>query len=46
VHAYGNTVHSFTNPAADDKAAGTAYDANADRRSWASLVDFLEEVLA
>lgn len=45
VHAYGNTVHSFTNPAADDKAAGTAYDANADRRSWVTLQDFLGEVL-
>jgi dienelactone hydrolase len=46
VHAYGNTVHSFTNPAADDKPGGTAYDARADRRSWAALQDFLEEVLA
>ena len=46
VHAYGNTVHAFTNPAADDKAGGIAYDANADRRSWAALQDFLAEVLA
>lgn len=46
VHAYGNTVHSFTNPAANDKAAGTAYDPAADRRSWAALTDFLQEVLA
>jgi len=45
VHAYGNTVHSFTNPAADDKAAGTAYDADADRRSWRALQNFLEETL-
>lgn len=45
INAYGNTVHSFTNPAADDKAAGTAYDARADRRSWVALQDFLEEVL-
>lgn len=46
IHAYGNTVHSFTNPAATDKAAGTAYDEKADRRSWAALGNFLEEVLA
>lgn len=46
IHAYGDTVHSFTNPAAVDKAAGTAYDAGADRRSWAALLNFLEEVLA
>lgn len=45
INAYGNTVHSFTNPAADDKAAGTAYDARADRRSWVALQDFLQEVL-
>jgi dienelactone hydrolase len=45
VHAYGNTVHAFTNPDADDKAGGIAYDANADRRSWAALQDFLGEVL-
>lgn len=45
VHAYGDTVHSFTNPAANDKAAGTAYDASADRRSWTALMNFLEEVL-
>ena len=44
INAYGNTVHSFTNPAADDKAAGTAYDARADRRSWAALQDFLGEL--
>jgi len=44
IHAYGDTVHSFTNPAANDKAAGTAYDAKADRRSWAAATDFLAEV--
>ena len=46
VHAYGNTLHSFTNPAANNPAAGTAYNADADRRSWQSCQDFLAEVLA
>ena len=46
VHAYGNTVHAFTNPAADDAEMGTVYDADADRRSWRSLQNFLEEVFA
>ena len=46
VHAYGNTVHAFTNPAADDAQMGTVYDAGADRRSWRSLQNFLEEVFA
>jgi len=46
VHAYGNTVHSFTNPAADNAAMGTAYSATADRRSWQSLQNFLGELFA
>lgn len=45
VHAYGGTVHAFTNPAATDAAGGTVYSADADRRSWASLNNFLSELL-
>lgn len=45
IHAYGGTVHAFTNPLANDPAFGTVYKATADRRSWASMRDFLEEVL-
>ena len=44
VHAYGNTMHSFTNPAANDPGFGTVYNKNADRRSWQTLLDFLEEL--
>jgi dienelactone hydrolase len=44
VHAYGHTVHAFTNPAADNPAMGTVYSARADRRSWKALLDFLEEI--
>lgn len=44
LHAYGNTVHAFTNPAANDKAMGTVYDAAADRRSWIAMQNFLEEL--
>lgn len=44
LHAYGNTVHAFTNPAASDSSRGTVYDAAADRRSWAALKEFLEEL--
>lgn len=46
VHAYGNTVHAFTNPAAGDAAMGTVYNASADHRSWTALLNFLGEVLA
>ncbi len=45
VHAYGHTVHAFTNPVANDRAHGMQYDANADRRSWYSSIGFLDEVL-
>ncbi len=44
VHAYGNTLHAFTNPTAASPELGMAYNAAAERRSWASLVNFLEEV--
>ena len=44
IHAYGNTLHAFTNPVANDKDAGTVYNMNADRRSWVALQNFLEEL--
>ncbi|MGH8290404.1 MAG: dienelactone hydrolase family protein [Steroidobacteraceae bacterium] len=45
LHAYGNTMHSFTHPHANDRANGMVYDEVADRRSWHSLLQFLDEVL-
>lgn len=44
IHVYGNTVHAFTNPVANDPSFGTVYNALADKRSWKSLVAFLQEV--
>ncbi len=44
IHAYGNTLHSFTNPAAKNREAGTLYDASADRRSWAAMTNYLAEL--
>ena len=44
VHAYGGTVHAFTNPAANDEALGTVYDPDADRRAWQSMQRFLAEL--
>lgn len=44
VHAYGNTLHAFTNPEANDPAHGTVYNAEADLRSWQSLQLFLAEI--
>ena len=44
IHAYGNTQHAFTNPAAANPEMGTIYNADADRRSWQSLQLFLAEI--
>ena len=44
LHAYGNTMHAFTNPDANDTQMGTVYDASADRRSFRSMQNFLEEI--
>jgi dienelactone hydrolase len=47
IHAYGNVGHGFTNPNAHQmNIAGVAYNEAAERRSWASLVNFLAEALA
>jgi len=41
---FGNSVHSFTNPAAGtDNSKGAAYNEKADKRSWEMLKDFLAE---
>lgn len=44
IHAYGNTMHAFTNPDANDPDFGTVYSAAADHRSWQSLQLFLAEI--
>lgn len=46
LHAYGNTVHAFTNPMANDTTRGTVYDAAADRRSWIAMNNFLDELFS
>ena len=45
LHAYGHTAHAFTTPGANNPELGTIYNADADRRSWTALKDFLGEVL-
>lgn len=45
IHAYGQTMHAFTFKGAANPAGGLAYSAVADRRSWASLMAFLPEVI-
>jgi len=45
IHVYGNAKHAFTNPQANAPDMGILYNADADRRSWVSTLNFLEEVL-
>lgn len=46
IHGYGSTLHAFTNPEANAPDMGAAYHADADRRSWQAMSNFLSEVLA
>ena len=46
IHCYGHVAHGFTNPNAGAIGIkGVEYDEAAARRSWASLENFLAEVL-
>ncbi len=45
-HAYGNVMHAFTNPQANNADMGTVYDRNADQRSWQAAYNFLDEIFA
>lgn len=44
VHLYGNTMHAFTNPIANDIEFGTVYNESADKRAWYSMTGFLNEI--
>lgn len=43
VHAYGRTMHAFTNLMANAPEGGLQYNAAADRRSFLAMKNFLEE---
>jgi len=46
LHAYGGVLHAFTVPEANDLSLGALYNADAERRSWRALVNFLAEIFA
>lgn len=47
VISYGNTLHGFTNPAADGSMMRSAlYKEQSDRRAWAAMEGLFDEVLA
>lgn len=44
LHAYGHTGHAFTDPEANMPERGSVYQADAHRRSWQAMRNFLEEI--
>ena len=44
LHTFGQTMHAFTNPLANDAAFGTVFQPDADRRSWQCMENFLAEI--
>lgn len=46
MHVYGNTMHAFTNPVANDPGFGTVYQPDADKRSWQAMENFLAEIFS
>lgn len=46
IHIYGHAKHAFAVPGADNAELGLKHNASAQRRSWATALNFLQEVLA
>lgn len=46
MHIYGQTMHAFTNPEAHDERSGLMFNVKANRRSWETMSNFLEEIFA
>ncbi len=46
IHTYGNTMHAFTNPKANNPDFGTMYKSLAADRAYQSIQNFLAEVFA
>lgn len=46
LHAYGNTLHAFTNPEANDPGFGAVFNDAANKRSWVAMKNFFAEVFA
>jgi dienelactone hydrolase len=44
LHAYGGTMHAFTNAEANDPDFGTVYNERAARLAWDAMESFLKEV--
>ncbi len=46
VHAYGNTVHTFTNPRVNGAEFGMVYSELADGRLWQAVLNHLQRTFA
>ncbi|QTS83948.1 dienelactone hydrolase family protein [Coxiella endosymbiont of Amblyomma nuttalli] len=46
LHVFGETMHSFTNPEANDPDFGTVFNPLADKRSWIAMTYFFQEIFA
>lgn len=44
IDVYGNTMHAFTNPEANDPGFGTVYQPEAAQRSWQAMKNFFQEI--
>lgn len=44
LHAYGQTMHAFTNPAANNPDSGVQFSGRAQKRAYINLEHFFEEV--
>ncbi len=44
-HSYAGVEHGFTNPTMLDGSPNSAYDASADRQSWAAMLELFDEIL-
>ena len=44
LHVFGDSMHAFTNPEANDPEFGTVYNQKADQRSWKMFTDLLKEI--
>lgn len=46
INAYGQTMHAFMNPQANDPALGTVYQPRTAKRAWAAMLMFLKDAFA
>lgn len=44
IYLYGNTMHAFTNPTANNPDFGTVYQAVSAQRAWLAMRNFFEEI--